>query len=218
MKGLWRCAGIFLLLALGLIAVVALGASQAARWLLTAESPVKADAIVVLAGEPARAFYAADLYRQGFADKIFISKPVRLPGLRMLDDLGVPFPRSEEIYRQVLIKKGVPDRNISFFGEGSISTLEEALAIRALMRGKNGRLLIVTSPYHTRRTGMIFRDVLPDTGITVLSTTYESFPANWWKDQDTARNVLLEMAKILYYRLGGAFVAHSKTSNPVMPQ
>jgi len=192
---------------------VVLGANHVAGWLSTAGSPAKADAIIVLAGEPARAFYGADLYLQGFAGKVYISRPVRLLGQRKLDELGVHFPRAEEIYRQVLIKKGVPEKDIGFFGEASVSTLGEALAVRSLTQGRNWRLLIVTSPYHARRTNMIFRDKLPDAKITVVAAPYEPFPPDWWKNQDAASNVLLEVAKILFYCLGGGFYATANAPN-----
>ncbi len=211
MKCLLRCGGALLGVAVLLMMAVVLGANHVASWLSTAGSPAKADVIIVLAGEPARAIYGADLYVQGFAGKVYISRPIRLPGHRKLDELGVPFPRAEEVYRQVLIKKGVPDKDIGFFGEASVSTLEEALAVRKLTQGSNWRLLIVTSPYHARRTLMIFQDKLPGAKITVVASPYEPFPVDWWKDQNAARNVLLEVVKILFYRLGGGFYAAGST-------
>lgn len=213
MKCLLRCGGALLGVAVLLMVTVVLGANHVTSWLSRAGSPAKADAIIVLAGEPARAFYGANLYAQGFAGKVYISRPVRLLSQRRLDELGVPFPRAEEIYRQVLIKKGVPDKDIGFFGEASVSTLEEALAVRRLTQGRNWRLLIVTSPYHARRTHMIFSDKLPGVKVIVVATPYEFFPVDWWKDQDAARNVLLEVAKILFYRLGGGYYGAANEPN-----
>lgn len=139
------------------------------------------------------------------------SWPIRLLGHRKLDELGVPFPRAEEVCRQVLTKKGVPDKDIGFPSEVSVSTLEDTLAVRKLTQGSNSRLLIVTSTYHARRSLMIFRDKLPGAKITAVETPYESFPAVGWKNQDAARNVLLEVAKILFYRIGGGFYAAGST-------
>jgi hypothetical protein len=41
--------------------------------------------------------------------------------------------------------------------------------------------------------------------VRIVPTPYDPFPARWWTDQDAARNVLLELAKIAFYRLGGRF-------------
>jgi hypothetical protein len=52
---------------------------------------------------------------------------------------------------------------------------------------------------------MIFADALPGADIRMIATGYDPFPAAWWKDRDAARNVLLELAKITFYRLGGRY-------------
>jgi hypothetical protein len=39
----------------------------------------------------------------------------------------------------------------------------------------------------------------------VVATPYEPFPREWWKDQDAARHVVLELSKIAFYLLGGQF-------------
>jgi uncharacterized SAM-binding protein YcdF (DUF218 family) len=198
--------GLFLL---GALAILALGSAVAvnflADWLSTSDKPDKADAILVLAGDYARPFQAADLYRQGLAERIYISAPLRESQLRLLDDAGVDYPRHEEIMRQVLLKKGVPASAIEFFGKESISTAAEAGAARALFAKGAPRLLVVTSPYHLRRTRIIFADALPGADVRVIATSYDPFPREWWKNQDAARNVLLEIPKIVFYKLGGRF-------------
>jgi uncharacterized SAM-binding protein YcdF (DUF218 family) len=212
MKCFYRCSlavfGIALLLAFALAA----GLSFAGKWLANQDRPEKADAILILAGDPARAFYAADLYAQGYAAKIYVSRPVRLPSQRLLDDLRVPFPRYEEIDRQVLIKKGVPDKSISILPQPATSTVDEAIGVARLLEGKKVRLLVITSPYHVRRARMVFGDLLPNTEIRIVATPYEVFPAQWWKNQDAARNMVLELSKILFYLAGGRFHAAGPAS------
>jgi uncharacterized SAM-binding protein YcdF (DUF218 family) len=174
------------------------------------EAPAKSDVIVVLAGSVERAFYAADLYRQNFAPLVLVSSPEREAGQRMLDDLGMNLPAEEDINIQVLQRKGVPLEHIRVIGTGARSTFEEALAVRDEISGKSLRIMVVTSPYHVRRTGMIFRKILGDVPaeLHVVGNVYEKFPEQWWNDQGAARNVLLESAKIAYYLLGGAFLSH----------
>ncbi len=198
--------GLFLLVVFFAAAIGAVvGLSYAGEWLSAGDRPQQADAILVLGGGYARPFQAADLYRQGFARKIYVSVPAREDQHRLLDEAGVAFPREEEVVRQVLLKKGVPASAIEYFGKGSISTAAEAQAARALFGKGAPRLLVVTSPYHLRRARMTFSDALPAADIRVIATSYDSFPQAWWQDQSAARNVLLELAKITFYQLGGRF-------------
>lgn len=201
---------LFLLMMLILVMVLRF----APIWLSVSGKLVKSDAIVVLAGDPARAIYAAELYLQDYAPGIYVSRPIRLPSLKKLDEIGVFYPRHEEIYQQVLMKKGVPEKSIYFFGNASISTAEEALALKKTLSGISS-LLIVTSPYHVRRTQLIFEDTLPNTQIRVVPMPYETLPSKWWKDQNAARDVLLETAKTLHYWLTGGF--HSVSVGSKVP-
>jgi len=195
----------FVFVALVIIGLPLFGIGFAGYWLQDSDTPERSDAVIVLAGNPTRAFFAADLFLKGYAPKIYISRPIRLHHEQLLDELGVPFPYAEDIYRQVLLRKGVPDSHIQVFGKSSISTLEEAEVIKKLFKGSKYRLLIITSPYHTRRTKMIFKNVLKDYDIKVVDTPYETFPKKWWTNQDAVRDVILEISKILYYELGGRF-------------
>jgi uncharacterized SAM-binding protein YcdF (DUF218 family) len=202
------------MLGIVVVAVLAIGggAGLAAHWLSNQDQPEKADAILILAGDPSRAFHAADLYASGYADKIYISRPVRLASLRLLDESGVPFPRYEDIDRQVLIRKGVPENAILVLERPSGSTAEEAINTAKLLAGRRARLLLVTSPYHVRRARMVFRDLLPNAELMVVATPYETFPAKWWQSQDAARSVLLEMTKIVFYLAGGKFYVERPAS------
>jgi uncharacterized SAM-binding protein YcdF (DUF218 family) len=200
-----KCGLFLLVVALLALAGGALGLGYAADWLSAGDPPLKADAIVVLGGDFSRPFQAADLYHRRLARKIYVSVPARANEYRLLDEAGIPFPRQEEVARAVLLKKGVPAGAIEFFGKDLISTAAEAQAVRKLFPRRAPRLLVVTSPYHLRRTKMIFSDALPAADIRVIATDYDPFPQAWWKDRDAARNVLLELAKISFYQLGGRY-------------
>jgi uncharacterized SAM-binding protein YcdF (DUF218 family) len=210
MRCLYRC----------LLAVISLGISAlasfagilvfASSWLLQADEPQSADAIVILAGDARRTRHAADLFRQGLAPRVLISRPVRTAREKVFDDLHIPLPRAEQLDSEVLQKTGVPAANIAFFGEGSVSTFDEALALQRLFAGKSPRLLVVTSPYHVRRARMILADTLPDAQMRVVATPYEEFPERWWTSQDAARDLLLETAKLSFYLAGGRFSVSSR--------
>ena len=198
--------GLFLLIVFFAAAIgAALGLSYAGEWLSAADRAQKADAILVLGGDFSRPFQAADLYREGLARKIYVSVPVRKDDYRLLDEAGIAFPRDEEVMRQVLLKKGVPASAIEYLGKDLISTAAEAQAARALFTQRAPSLLVVTSPFHLRRARMIFTDALPGADIRVIATSYDPFPSSWWKNQSAAGSVLLELAKIVFYQLGGRF-------------
>ncbi|MFA5912550.1 MAG: YdcF family protein [Burkholderiales bacterium] len=200
-----KCALFLLAVLLATAICSAAGLYYVADWLSAGDRPQKADAILVLGGGYARPFEAADLYREGYAPRIYVSAPFREDQYRLLDEAGIPFPREEDVVRAVLLKKGVPASAIALLGKDLISTAEEAQAARALFAKSAPRLLIVTSPYHLRRARIIFTDALPAADIRMIATGYEPFPEAWWKSQSAARNVLLELAKTAYYELGGRF-------------
>lgn len=179
----------------------------AASWLLQSDAPGPADAIVVLAGDVRRARYAGDLFLKGFSLKVLVSRPDRTDRTRMLDALAIPYPRAEDIDSQIIQRLGVPAENIAFFGEASLSTFDEANALRRTFDGTRPRLLVVTSPYHVRRARMMLSDAMPHAELLVVATPYEAFPQRWWTSQDAARDLLLETAKLGFYLLGGRFSA-----------
>lgn len=207
-----RCLLNVLVIHVMLLLLVAGVFAGAGWWLRASDEAISADIVVVLAGAPERAFYAADVYRQGYAPLVFVSRPKKENGQTMLNAVGIAMPSSEDIYSQVLLRKGVPAANIKVFGGGSLSTLEEAMALRDEIRGKQLRILVVTSPFHVRRSKIIFHNVLKDhvKELRVLSDPYEPFPARWWTDQDAARNVMLEGMKLVFFQLGGAFLSHNR--------
>jgi len=200
-----KCGAFLLVVFVFATACAAAGLTYVAEWLSVADSPQKADAILVLGGGFTRPFEAADLYRKGHAGRVYVSVPMREDQFRLLDQAGIPFPREEVVVREVLLKKGVPASAIEYFGKDSVSTAAEAKAAQTLFAAGAPKLLIVTSPYHLRRTRMTFSDALPNADIRVIATSYDPFPMAWWKDQSAARNVLLELAKITFYKLGGRF-------------
>jgi uncharacterized SAM-binding protein YcdF (DUF218 family) len=210
MYSLKRCLmGVAMALA-GILLAGAIALYYAASWLLSPQAPEAADAIVVLAGDLRRARYAGDLYRQGFAPQVLLSRPARDAREKMLDEMGIVFPKAEAINMAVLQASGVPPQHVTVFGSGSLSTFDEAAHLSRIFAGKSPRLLIVTSPYHVRRARKIFSDAMPGANLLVVATPYEDFPARWWTSQDAARDLLLELAKLSFYLVGGRFVASEK--------
>jgi len=206
MQCLRRCVAALLVTAATLVGVSAVALYLAPRWLNDPDPPEKAAAILVLGGDPTRALEAADLYRAGYAPKIYFSVGVDDPVTRRLARMGIFLPREEDIMQQVLTKAAVPEGVASLLGRDMVSTAQEARLAEERLAGIQGPLLVVTSPYHVHRARLTFRRYLPETRrVLVVGSHYETLPERWWKDQGTARNVVLELAKTVYFLAGGRF-------------
>ncbi|NDV28486.1 YdcF family protein [Desulfovibrio sp. JC010] len=174
----------------------------------------KADAIVVLAGNYYRPIYAAELYNKGYAPRLLISKPVVAPEKKAVKELGISFPFQWEIFEQILQKQGVKSGDYVFFGNANVSTIEEAEELKKALPSGIKSLILVTSRLHTRRAGTIFRETLPPgIKICVVSTPYNPPKTEWWKNYRIAPYVILEVAKTLYYELGGGFRSTEQIEN-----
>lgn len=188
-----------------LVALLTVSFIYASSLLVVEVPPQRADVGLVLAGHFGRALYAADLYHQGFIPRIWISRPEREKSLVQLDSLGVPYPRQEEITRAILLKKGVPDDRIEVIGDGMVSTIAEARFVAGLLEKQPEihSLLLITSRFHVRRAQAIFDRVVVSTipvHILTVGSPYDGFIADqWWRDRDSAREVLLESAKLLLF-------------------
>ena len=182
-----RCVLAFLLMLAGAGVVVLAGALAIPGWLTRSDAPEAAIAIVVLGGDPTRGLEAAELYRAGYAKRVFITAPIRARWEQRLDKLGIFSPRQEDLTRAVLTAGGVPDSAIELLG------------------GAPGTVLVVTSPFHVARSRLIVGAELPRERVRVIGSRFEPFPERWWSDQEAARDVVLETVKIAFFVAGGRF-------------
>lgn len=178
--------------------------ASAGIWLKMDDELKPADAIVILSGELRRAIHAADLYHQGLAPVIYVSRARHNPP-QALEELGFVYPRQEDDMQRVLAAKGVPPEAIRLYGHDLISTVEEGEALRTELGNGPHHLIIVTSPYHCRRAKLILSGILTGDELLMSATPYERFEAAWWRDQDSARAVVQEAAKFLFYFAGTPF-------------
>jgi uncharacterized SAM-binding protein YcdF (DUF218 family) len=173
------------------------------EYLVTHESPQKADAIIVLGGEiPTRGLTAADLYRQGLAAMVLVSPGRSSPRRKeTISELKIELPNDADLNRRVLIRLGVPPTAIHEIDEAE-GTIGEARALQAIVPRLGIRsVLVVTSKYHTRRAGMTFRRVLGDSvQVQAIGSSYDDFqPSRWWQDRHDAHHLILEYQKLLLF-------------------
>ena len=164
-------------------------------YLVHAGPPVHADMIVVLAGDFSgnRILSAADLVRRGFAPKALVSGPSGAYGMHE-SDLAIHFAEEH----------GYPASYFIAFPNDSRSTKSEADDVLAELRKLHARSIdIVTSDYHTRRAGNIYRAKTHGIQIHMVSAPDEYFtPQAWWKNRDARKIFLLEWMKTVATWLG----------------
>lgn len=138
-------------------------------FLTSREAPQKADIIVVIGGDfrGSRILTAAELVHKGYAPKVLVSGAGAVYGFHE-SDLAIEFA----------VKHGYPRDSFIGFHYPALSTVEEARADIAQLRllGVH-KYLLVTSDYHTRRAGRIFRREAQD-----LEEHTIGAPDRYWAD------------------------------------
>jgi uncharacterized SAM-binding protein YcdF (DUF218 family) len=164
--------------------------AAAGHFLVRADAPAPADAILVLAGDSYgnRILKGAELVHQGFAPRVFVSGPAGLYGAHD-SDLAIPFA----------VKRGYPESDFVPLPHEGRSTRDEAQWLLPELRRRGvRRLLLVTSDYHTRRAGRAFRAAGGDLSILVVAAPDRFFTAGgWWKTREGRKCVVLEAAKTM---------------------
>jgi len=154
------------------------------------EAPQRADAAFVVAGDISghRILKAAELVREGYAPKAIVSGPDGMYGFHE-SDLAIPFAE----------RAGYPESYFLPFPNRALSTNEEAhAAAEEFQKLGVKRVLLVTSDYHTRRAGNLFRAAAPGVDFVVVAAWDEHFsPRGWWRDREGRKTFVTEWAKTI---------------------
>jgi uncharacterized SAM-binding protein YcdF (DUF218 family) len=164
--------------------------------LVIADPLEKADAIVVLSGgEEVRLQEAISLYQEEYAETIILTET----GAKV-EGYNAQYSSEQRLY---LIYAEIPSSAIQIIGKHAASTREEAKLVRTQTANTNiHTLIVVTDPYHTLRTRMIWKDVFKDSGIKIIvrparGSWYKS--TSWWMSTAGWENTISEYAKLLSY-------------------
>ena len=167
--------------------------------LLIIEDPLEpSDAIVALSGGEDRIAEAARLYQDKYARTV------------ILTETGEFLPEWNVNYSTLLIAEavrlGIPSGAITVTEEAATSTLDEARIVRDLMANRGFKsCIVVTDPFHTFRTRLIFRDVFEGSGISVAVkpvTGHWYKSRSWWLTSQGRTATIQEYAKLFAYLLG----------------
>jgi uncharacterized SAM-binding protein YcdF (DUF218 family) len=150
--------------------------------------PEKADVVFVLAGDPwgHRILKGAELVRESYAPRVVVSGPDGAYG-NYECDLAIPFA----------VKAGYPQSYFVRFPNHARSTREEAAAAAVELHDLGvHRVLLVTSLYHTRRAGNLFRAAAPDLRFFVVAAPDQDFTTGgWWQNREARKLFLMEWLK-----------------------
>jgi uncharacterized SAM-binding protein YcdF (DUF218 family) len=209
-----RLAVVGLTAALVILAVAALPSALrfVGRALVVEDALAAADAVVVVAGGiPTREAAAAGLYRRGWAPLVVLSNNSTPDRVRELIALGVRRFDYQGESRLVLEKHGVPTEAIVALSL-PVNTTEEELKLVAEAARARGwrRVILVTSPQHSRRVKLVWtRQASGGIEGLVAIVKEDDFPEEgWWWKRRYAEAVLHE-----YLGLAAIYLGVSKYLN-----
>lgn len=176
----------FLVLALLAILIIHPPWPLLARLLVVDDRLKPADVIIVLSGDSERETCAAKLYRQRLAPKIIISS----------------YGSSARQLAKKATSRGVNEQDI-ILDENSESTYENAVNSKNIVLARKYKsAILVTSPYHMRRTRLVFERVFRNTGVKLLysSTKDSGFNVDGQCKSEVDRQLIRrEYLKLIYY-------------------
>jgi uncharacterized SAM-binding protein YcdF (DUF218 family) len=171
--------------------------TKAVTMIIRQDEMKPADAIVVLAGEETeRVEYGARLFKNGWARKDMIIMSGG-PLVWKYSWAGLMKDHAESL--------DVPAGNI-LIQDKSRSTEEDAIYTKELMKKNHiASIILVTSPYHSRRASIIFERVLgKDIGIISAPVENSWFEiSDWWKRRRERATVLNEVSKYIWLWIFG---------------
>ena len=188
----------FILIAIGFIFKTPILHSFS-NFLMKQDAPEKADLMVVLSGSAFdRGNEGARLYNEGYAKRIIC------PGGNLeeiLLALGDTLYESD-VCKKDITRNGVPDSLVTVLHYGT-STREEADTILGYCKEHHiKKIIVVTTLFHTRRAGNVYRKRFEKEGITVImrGAHSSSYDENlWWQSEYGLIALNNEYMKTLYY-------------------
>jgi uncharacterized SAM-binding protein YcdF (DUF218 family) len=175
---------------------------------MAAEDPLeKADAIFVFSGTRVeRPLEAFDLYREGYAPVIVVTRAVDEQAALFAQRRGVRIANDFDLNREVLRQLGLPDSVLITPERIHGNTAQEAQTLRALAAQYHWRkVILVSSKYHLRRISLACRREMSGTGVQLIrrgSRYDQSTPERWWRRRSDIRWLLSEVPKLGAYALG----------------
>ena len=159
-----------------------------------------ADAIVVISGgeTEARTIEGVKLYQSHYAPLIIFAGAA----------LDPDSPSNAATMKYIATAKyDIPEQDI-LIEEKSTSTYENALNLKTIFLDNNIKsIILVTSPYHQRRSKLTFQKVMGADFIIINHSSTDEFwrKIAWWQNDQAVYLTLSELWKIIYIFLTGKY-------------
>lgn len=175
--------------------------SRLGSYLVVSDSLEESQAVVSLSGDNARIDETIRLIRENYADWLILTETEQ-PSI----DPEAPDTNSTLEKRKQALSAGIPEGDILVTTDQTDSTLDEAIAVRKLMQNRYlTSCIVVTDPYHARRTKLIFSDVFRQSDIRVIIHPVAEHwyrPRTWFLSLHGWRITTLEYLKLFAYSIG----------------
>ena len=172
---------------IGLVVITVLFVDFTYKTFSYRQSPVKADAIVVLTGGKGRVEEGVRLFRYSRAEFLFF--------------VGVdPSVIKSDLYRP---RPGDPSADNVILEKSSRNTLENSIFGRdVLVRSGVHSILLITSRYHLKRASILFRNSLP-MDITIIPYPVDTInlKESWWSHGGSFQLLFREFYKYCMLRM-----------------
>jgi len=196
----------YLALVLFLVMLALFLIQNAGTFLVRKDTLVKGDAMLILMGSITdRVLEAADLYQAGMAPGLLIVEE-NMGNIRKLNERGATLISNTQQCSNIATELGIPGSEITIIpGEANSTKMEARLVCEFLQqRGGIDTLLLVTSPSHTRRAGMIFENAFSKHNLHVTVITcpskYSSYDGkSWYRNREEVQDVVFEYIKLFTF-------------------
>ena len=187
--------GALCLLALLLYATSAFLMSWMGWYLVSPDPSEPADIAVLLAG---------DMYGERMATAASLAKSKLVPRVLVSGPHGVYETWESDLAIEWAVKQGSPRDWFVPVHMDADSTVEEAkILIPWLREHQMKRIIVVTSNFHTRRSGAIWRSLAKDFDVRIAAAPCREFdPDQWWKTRRGRKTFALEWQKTLAWWVG----------------
>ena len=165
--------------------------------------PKVVDAIVVFSGD-GESSYINQSYQRRTLDAIHYYKSGYAPLIILSSGKDQTFSEVE-IIRSLMINRGVPQHAIQILEEYPRSTFQNVSLIKEKLVNKGARsIILITSPYHSRRALWVWRASMPELEVLapIVVDTPKSSP-QWKADFAQIKVICYEYVAIAYYRWKG---------------
>lgn len=134
----------------------------------------------------------------GYAREVWVSRP-EAPNTA-LAEMGIQYKGEEDYNREVLVHGGVPEADVRILPDTIINTEQEVNEVASEMRSERMvKVIIVTSPQHTRRVKTLWRKLVGENPQAIVrGAPQDPFDADhWWRDTRDAYSVVREMMGLM---------------------